>query len=143
VKKIITFLIGCISCTAFSLTLDSVNIFGEEISGCNLSMDSVDASIASAMRFNRVGVSDKSTISAYHQITALEIAGGCAVNVKFQIYFNSFVAIPPENKKYVFLRNEICAKGALLTGQRFNLQTRVNDILKEYVDLCINEFSKK
>lgn len=142
-NKIFALLIGFISCAAFSFTLENVKVFGEDVKGCNVSRSSADASIASAMKFNRIEVNNESKINAYHQISVLEIPGGCAVNVNFQIYFFSAVTVPPENTKYISLKNQICGDGSLLVGPAFNMQTRINDFLKESVDFCISEIYKK
>ena len=142
-KKLLVFIMGCISCAAFSLTLKSVKVFGEEVSKCNVSNNSADASISSAMRFNRVGLSNESKIYAYHQITVVEQVGGCVASVVFEINFNSFVAVPPENTKLVILKTLLCSQVDVLAGSKLDFGKRVNDSLKESVDLCINEISKK
>jgi hypothetical protein len=141
-KKYIALLLCCFSCASFSLTLESVQVFGEEVSECNISQNAANASISSAMRFNRIALSDESRIRAYHQITAMGISGGCAATINFQIYFNSFVPVPPKNTNRVFTKNLLCSKVFLLSGPRYDFGTRVNDSLKEAVDLCINEISK-
>jgi hypothetical protein len=94
------------------------------------------------MRYNRIGLSNESKVHAYHQITVLEISGGCAATVNFQIYFNSFANLPQQNNKRVFLKNLLCSQVYLLTGPRHNFGTRVGDSLKESVDSCINDISK-
>jgi hypothetical protein len=141
-KKYVTLLLSCFSCAAFSINLESVYVFGEEVSECNVSQNVANSSISSAMRYNRIGLSNQSKFRAYHQITVLEISGGCAATVNFQIYFNSFVNLPSQNNQKVFIKNLLCSQVTLLTGPRYDLAKRVNDSLKESVDLCINDISK-
>jgi hypothetical protein len=142
-KKYLALLLSFISCAAFSLNLESVNVFGEKVSECNVSQSAANASISSAMRYNRIGLSKESKVHAYHQITVVDTSGGCAATVNFQIYFNSFANVPQKNNQKVFLKHLLCSQVVLLTGPRYDFGTRVSDFLKEAVDFCIDEISKQ
>lgn len=141
-KKYLPIFLSFISCASFSLTLESVKVFGEEVSECNVTQNGANSSISAAMRFNRIEMSDELIFRAYHQITVLEISGGCAATVNFQIFFNSFVPIPPKNTRTIFLKNLLCSQMVTISGPKYNFGSRVNQNLKESVDLCINEISK-
>ncbi len=141
-KKYLATLFYFVCCSSFSLTLESVNVFGEEVSACNLSLNAADASISSAMRFNRVGLSDDSKVKAYHQIGAMEVGSTCIASLKFEIFFNSYVTLPPENTKRIFTSNVLCSKAHLMSGPKHDFGTRASNVLKQLVDLCINEIAK-
>jgi hypothetical protein len=95
------------------------------------------------MRYNRINVTEKDgDVYLYHQVTALEIPGGCAVNVsiEFMMFENIFVK---NLKKKIFSQVQLCGSNYVLTGPKFDMQVRVNDIAKDLAQKCLIQISKE
>jgi hypothetical protein len=50
--------------------------------------------------------------------------------------------VPPKNTRRIFLKNLLCSQMVTISGPKYNFGSRVNQNLKESVDLCINEILK-
>lgn len=137
---IISFLSVCFSANA--LTLKSVNIFGEDVNECDVTSSSVDAALAAVMRYSRIDVSPSSPTNLYHQVTLLDVNSGCAASINISIYSLEVSFIPTYQKKVVH-HAVLCTKSSLLTGPRYNMQSRVNDFAKRMVESCLMQIDKK
>jgi hypothetical protein len=141
-KKLLLVCLLTIAQSSYSADLTEVRISGEQITDCNLSRDSVTAALASTMRYNRINVTEnRGGVVLYHQVTALNTSGGCAVALKMEFKAYEFVFIKNLNKK-VMSSVVICDRGNLLTGPVHSMQTRVNDSLKDSAQQCLLEISK-
>ena len=128
----------------FGLTLNKVNIFGEDIRECGLSSDSVTASLASLMRYNRIAM-DKSlnSVNLYHQVTSIDLGNSCAsnINISFHTYEPSIFV--PTLKKNISADAVLCNKTVLLTGPKSSMQNRVNNEAKSLAEECLLVIDKK
>jgi hypothetical protein len=141
-KKLLLVCLLTIAQSSYSADLTEVNIFGEDITGCNLSSDSVTASLLGTMRYNRINVSKGfNGVNLYHQVTAMRVQGGCVANVRVEFKVYDYIFVKNLNKK-VMSNAVICGNVFLLTGPEHNIQTRVNDSAKEIAQKCLLEISK-
>ncbi len=141
-KLFFTFLL-IIAQSSYSANLTEVKITGEKILGCNLSTDSVSAALVGTMRYNRINITDKTSgVYLYHNVTAMNINGGCAASlvVEFKVY--EYVFIKNLNKA-IMTGSILCSNGTLLTGPTHNMQTRINDAAKDMAQQCLLEISKQ
>jgi hypothetical protein len=142
-KKLLLVCLLTIAQSSYSADLTEVKIFGEEIKDCNLSKDSVTAALVGTMRYNRINVTEnRGGIVLYHQVTALNINGGCAVSAKLEFKVYEYVFIKSLNKN-VMSSVVICDRGTILTGPTHNMQTRVNSSLRDIAQECVVEISKQ
>ena len=138
---IILFLLGS---NAYALTLDRVNLFGEDIKECGLSSESVTASLASLMRYNRISMTDSlSGVNLYHQVTAIDTGNGCAAHASILFYSYQTNIFVPTLKRSLSADVVLCNKSALLTGPKHSLQTRVNNEIKSLAEQCLLIIDKK
>ncbi len=141
-KKLLFTCLLIIAQSSYSANLTEVNIFGEDIPECNLSSDSVTASLLGTMRYNRIDTNKTfNGVNLYHQVTAMKIQGGCVANVRVEFKVYEYIFVKNLNKK-VMSNAVICGKVFLLTGPEHNMQTRVNDSAKEIAQKCLLEISK-
>lgn len=139
-KLVLTFLILFIG-NAHSLTLSMVEVYGEPISKCELSSESIDAALKSVMRYNRIQVSS-SRVKLYHSAVAIDMSSSCAVNLSIMFYLHEKI-YSPNLKTSLYADVVLCENNTLLTGPKYNLQTRVNDMAKEMVDKCLAKIDSK
>ena len=125
----------------YALNINDAEISGEEINGCNLSKEYSNASISTALRQNRILIVNKNAVfTFYHQITAIETSqSNCAVHINFLVNIYDYHQIPVKPPKKLFLSTPICSLGTLLTGPKYDMQTRVSDDLRKMTERCINE----
>lgn len=148
-KLINVFFIFLVTTSSFAnaATIGSAFIFGEKIEGsaCGLSNDATEAAIATVLRQNRISISqDKLTkIKFYYQINALSLSSGCAVNINLQVITFGDFMVPSSPPKNIFSKIELCGNSYILTGPRFDLQSRVSDSTRTMTEMCINEISKQ
>lgn len=142
-KKLLLVCLLIIAQSSYSADLTEVKISGEKISECNLSRESITASLAATMRYNRINVTENhGAVVLYHQVTGLNTSGGCAVTARLEFKVYDFVFIKNLNKK-VMSSVVICDRGNILTGPTHSMQTRVNDSLRDLAQECILEISKQ
>lgn len=143
-KKLLFIYLLTIAQFGYSANLTEVNVFGEKVTDCNLSTASVTAALTGTMRYNRINVTDNfgGVVYLYHQVTAANISGGCAANVKIEFKVYEGVFVKNLNKK-VTTNAVICSENSILIGQISTFQTRVNDAAKDMAQQCLLEISKK
>jgi hypothetical protein len=142
-KKLLFVCLLLTSQLGYSAYLTEVKVTGEKIIGCGLNKDSVTSALIGTMRYNRINVTEKDgDVYLYHQVTALEIPGGCAVNVsiEFTMFENVFVK---NLKKKIFSQVQLCGSNYLLTGPKYDMQVRVNDTAKDLAQKCLIQISKE
>ena len=135
------------SSIANAATIGSAYIFGERLEGneCGLSNDATEAAIASVLRQNRISIARDSfdKIKFYYGIITLNVNNGCAVNIKLQVFTYGDYLVPSSPPKKLFSKIELCGRSYLLTGPKYDLQSRVSDTIRTLVEMCINEISKQ
>ena len=143
-KKILIFILILFCSKTYGLTLDEVDVFGEKIDECGLSSDSVTASLASLMRSNKIpmGRSLKS-INLYHQVTALDLGNTCSANLYISFYSYEPKIFVPTIKKNLSADVVLCKKTILMTGPKYDLQSRINDRAKGLAEQCLLIIDKK
>jgi hypothetical protein len=146
-KKILLCIVFLFTNQVHAATIGSAYIFGERIDGntCGLSNEATDAAIATVLRQNRISISqDKfSKIKFYYQINALDVSSGCAVNIRVQVFTFGDFLIPSSPPKKLFSKIELCGNSYILTGPKYDLQSRVSDSTRTLVEMCINEIGKE
>ena len=141
-KKLLFICLFTIAKIGYSADLTEVRILGEQISDCNLSRDSVTAALVGTMRYNRINVTEnRGGVVLYHQVTALNTNGGCAVAAKLEFKVYEYVFIK-SLKKNVMSSVVICDRGTILSGPTHSMQTRVNSVLRDLAQECVMEISK-
>jgi hypothetical protein len=132
---------------AHAATIGSAYIFGERLDGnlCGLSNSATEAAIATALRQNRIAVSQDrlSRIKFYYQINSLELGSTCVVNINFQVFTYGDYLVPSSPPKNLFSKIELCGNSYLLTGPKYDLQSRVSDTSRTLAEMCINDVSKQ
>lgn len=142
-KKLLFIFFLLLSQYGYSAYLTEVKVIGERVSGCDLNEDSVTAALIGTMRYNRVNVTESDGgVYLYHQVNAMDVAGGCAVNVSLQFIVYEYVFVKNLKKK-IMSQAELCSYNHLMTGPKYNMQTRVNDIAKELAQKCLIRISKE
>lgn len=142
-KKLLFTCFLMVAQSSYSADLTEVNIFGEDITGCNLSSDSVTAALLGTMRYNRINIKKSiDGVNLYHQVTAMNIRGGCVANVRVEFKVYEYIYVRNLNKK-IMSNAVICGNVILLTGPEHNIQTRVNDSAKEIAQQCLLKISKE
>lgn len=142
-KKLLFACFLMVAQSSYSADLTEVRISGEQITDCGLSTDSVTAALAGTMRYNRINVVEKwGSVVLYHQVTAMNVSGGCAASVRvdFRVYEHVFVR--NLNKK-IMSSAVLCGSLELLTGPTHNIQRRVNDSAKDIAQQCLLKISKE
>ena len=128
-------------------TITEANSFAEsdsvENTKCQLSSSASTATIESVLRQNRIQINDKdSRYHFYSATTAIDVGDYCAAFTELSVYFNDLVTLPLSKKKKTFAQVQLCNFGSILTGQKHNLQTRVNETLRSYAEQCISKIEK-
>ncbi len=142
-KKLLLVCLLTIVQSSYSAELTEVRVSEERITDCNLSKDSVTASLVGTMRYNRINVTEsRGGVVLYHQVTALNTNNGCAVAAKLEFKVYEYVFIKNLNKK-VMSSVVICDRGNILTGPTHSMQTRVNDSLRDLAQECLLEISRQ
>lgn len=125
---------------SFGLPLNEVVITGENITNCGLNADSVNASLNSAARYNRIKSVSSGNLYLYHQVNSLGQSNGfCSANIYLEISAYSRVLV---SGKSIFTKVVLCSNSFILTGDSVGMQTRVNDAAKRAFELCIVEVEK-
>ena len=126
---------------SYSLSINEVKIVGEEIENCSLSRESVDASLSSVARYNRINIKATGNVTIYHQVNALPVQSNfCAVNLHLDFRVHDYVRVKDKN---IFTTIQLCSQSYMLTGIISGLQTRLNDAAKQAFELCLVEIEKK
>lgn len=142
-KKLLFICLLVFTQTTYSADLTAVDVFGETIDACGLRSDSVTAALVGTMRYNRINIKKSPFgVNLYHQVTAMNIRGGCVANVRVEYKVYESVFVENLNKK-IFSSAVLCGKVILLTGPEHNMQTRVNDEAKAIAQECLLEISQK
>ena len=146
IRALLLFLV--LSATVNASPLKQIHVYAEEddeqSKKCNIDSNIVVAAVESVFRQNRIEIrnSNQSDLLAYVNITALNISSGCAISNDFNIYMFSFTKLPGSNRSMP-TRNTFCKKGSTLTGNPANIQSRVNEQYRSFVELCISEIERK
>lgn len=128
----------------FGLSLDRVNVFGEEIKECGLSMDSVTASLASLMRYNKITMTNSAnSVNLYHQVTSIDMGNSCAAHININFYVFEPSIFIPTLKRSMSADAVLCNKSILLTGAKYSMQNRVNNEAKSLAEQCLLVIDKK
>jgi len=113
---------------------------------CQYSNASGVAATQSALRYNRVEVFNSfstNNINFYINVNNFEATNqSCTFAIELQAYVYARVSVPGVSKQ-VLLKSLICSKGSAGMLNKMNIQDRLNQRLKSWVDLCISEFDKK
>lgn len=142
-KKLLFACLLMVAQSSYSADLTEVRISGEKINGCNLSMNSVAASLGATMRYNRINLTEKfGGVNLYHAVTAHSNGGQCATFVKVEFKIYEYVFVKNLNQK-IMSSVVLCGNGTLLTGPSYDMQTRVNDAAKDMAQQCLLEISKQ
>ena len=143
--KRIIFILIFLSNSAISANIGFGYIFGEELNGtCGLTNAATEAAIATILRQNRINVrSESGGISFYYQITPVDLGNSCAVNVGLQVISYADVLLPLSPPKKIFSKIELCGNNYILSGPKYDLQTRVSGAVRELTETCINTISKR
>lgn len=140
-KNLFFILILCMFKFSHALELKDVRIVDEGSYDCGLSKDSIESSVLSAARYNRLPINSKSFVYVKHSVLPLEIRGGCAVNLNIKFGFFGVSQIPGYEKQ-IFTDVVLCERSSILSGPLYDLQVRVNDGFKKYFDSCLAEINK-
>ncbi|MCF8194474.1 MAG: hypothetical protein K9J38_00585 [Polynucleobacter sp.] len=142
--KILIFILILFCSKTYGLRLDEVDVFGEKIDSCGLSSESVTASLASAMRYNKIPmVRSIDAITLYHAVTALEMGNSCSANLYISFYIYEPKIFVPTIKRNLSADVVLCKKNMLLVGPKHDLQRRINDGAKELAEQCLLTIDKK
>ena len=126
------------------LTLDEVDVFGEKIDDCGLSSDSVTASLASLMRYNKISMGRSlKSINLYHQVTALDMGNTCSASLYISFYTYESKIFVPTFKRNLSADVVLCNKSMMLAGPKYDLQSRINDRAKGLAEQCLLIIDKK
>lgn len=140
-KSLIPIILLFFSNYCFSLSVNEIEIGGENIVNCSLSGEGVDAALSSTARYNRISIKKSSHINAYHQVNALPLLNNsCAANLYFDIRVYDFAQVMGKN---IFTKIVLCSKSYILTGDISTMQTRLNNAAKEAFELCLVDIEKK
>ena len=143
-KKLIFLFASLYVSSSIALTLDKVHTFGEEITECGLSRDSVTASLAGLMRYNRIPMGDSATsVTLYHQVTAIDMGNGCAAHINISFYTYEPKVFVPTLKRSLSADVVLCKLSSLLVGAKHSIQRRVNDEAKSLSEECLLRIDKK
>ncbi len=110
---------------------------------CGLSHSSAVAAVLAALRYNRVASAteqewlDDKALRFSISITALE---SCAVALSADLGTSTFVTNPVDNS-IMFAEIVFYDSGAIFTGS--NMQSRLNDRLRRYLDEALAEYERK
>ena len=143
-KKLIFLIASLYVSSSIALTLDKVHIFGEEEKECGLSRDSVTASLASLMRYNKIQMGDPAkSVYLYHRVTAIDIGNSCAANIDISFYSFEPNVFVPTLKRSLTADVVLCRLSSLLVGAKHSIQSRINDEAKSLSELCLLRIDKK
>jgi len=135
---------------AVAQSIRSAYVFSEEDDDgnikCQFSNASAVAATKSALRYNRVDILQQNTINSiafYINVNNIETSNqSCTFALELQVYVWSKVLVPGVTKP-LNLKSLICEQGLAGSYIKLNMQDRINQRLKSWVDLCIAEFDKK
>ena len=143
-KKILILVLILFGSKTYGLTLDSVNVFGEDIKNCGLSSDAVTASLASVMRYNKIQINKSSnSVDLYHQVTAVDMGNACSAHINISFYTYEPKIFVPTLKRNLSADAVLCNKSMLLTGPKYDLQSRLNESAKTLAEQCLLVIDKK
>ena len=132
----------------------AVYVMGEDDYGdmkaCNLTFASAISAVEAALRYNGVSVASREdamsqrALRAYVNLIALNDPTGCAAYVKIEFSTSQFVNLPSSlglgPGRYGLVK--LCDNGSLFIGPAYDLQSRVNSVLRDFTDQCISTISK-
>ncbi len=146
-KKIIfLFLIFNFSSPASSVNLDGLKmyVFSESNSEsdikCKFDYSSSIAAVKAALRYNRIQEADRniSNINVYININSFEVTKDeCAVAFSIDFQKHGLLSIDGTSNK-VIAKKSYCDKNASGYLNKLNIQTMINDRLKQFVDQCVS-----
>ncbi len=109
---------------------------------CGLSKPSMESSVRSAMRYNRVAETQElGTPIIYTLATPLILSRGlCVVSYRLEISRYQYGDIGGPARIYGSM--VFCSKGGVMTGDSVDMRTRLNDALKTAFDDCLSEIAE-
>ena len=147
-KKLLPTLLFLFVQNSFAMTIPGAYVYseegGSEEAACGITSSSSTAAVESILRQNRINIEPEiSNYTVYVNNNALIVSNICVVNSSLQVYFGSFVEVPSEKSKLVFGPVELCSKGFIISGPAYDIQTRINEKLKDISEQCISKIEKK
>lgn len=147
-KLLAIFTLLSLSICVHAQPINNVFVFSESDENgnfhrCNLNYEGLVASAKSALRYNRIEISQSNSaeIKLYISGVALPFQDGyCANSLFLQIYKGGYISIP-QGKMYGTY--ELCSKSNTATFSTLNAQSKRNANVKEMVDLCLAEIESK
>lgn len=142
-KFILSILLIFLQLTAFSQPIKNIYVFSEkdddDFRRCNLSSEGLVAAAKSALRYNRIDISNQldSDLNLWIAPTAIPIYDNfCAIAVSIQIYKLGVISLSTGT---MMGDHVLCVKNSIGTYKIQNTQTKWNDAVREMVDLCISK----
>jgi len=147
--KRVFLMIFLLSQPVLALEVREVDVFSERdtetLLKCQVTSGSATAAVEAALRGNRIRIDSKSQLNFYIQLTGVEISsgGGCAVVANLSVYYLASVPVTfPSNKKTILATVELCRRLNLLTGPKYDLQSRVNSALSDLTNRCVSDIER-
>jgi hypothetical protein len=116
---------------------------------CNITYKSAVAAVESALRYNNVKVATQTdyygddAIKAYVNLASLGASANCALSYSLEMQTSLSVAFPRQlGLGTRFSLVVLCNKGGIMTGPSYDLQDRLNNSLRDYVDQCVGEITR-
>ena len=146
-KKLLGIILFLFIQNCFALSMQDAYVFseadGSENNSCGISGSSSVAAVESALRQNRINIKgDTSNYSFYINNLAIDSSNRCAVHSSLLVSFYSYVDAPNLKNKKIFGQVVLCNNFYMLTGPAYNMQPRVNDVLKGLTEECISKIEK-
>lgn len=144
---LITSLLMTLSTGVIAQPINNVVVFSEteddDFRRCNLTYEGLVASAKSALRYNRIDVSNQSNgeVNLWISGQVLPIGNGyCATSITAQFYKIGMIALPKGN---MLGDHVLCNKTSIGTYAIQNTQSKWNDTVRQMVDLCISKIESK
>lgn len=114
---------------------------------CQINPDSAIGAVESSLRANRITVSRSRSTNPrfYININPIETTRNwCSVNFSLQVYVfqPAEIKLAGSPKRTVWVTHELCRISFIAHAPKLDIQQRVNNRLKEFVEQCISEVSR-
>lgn len=127
-----------------------IYVYGENddnTAKCAMSHDQAVAAVESALRYNHVSVASReaavrsAALQAYVTMNPLDLGDVCAVSLSFSLEDHQVVrsSVLDADRRVTVV---YCNRTSIMSGPKYDLQTRANDWFRDMTNYCLSEFQR-
>jgi len=134
---------------ATAQTMTEVRVMGEEDSPnnrtCQVAHSDAVSALQGGLRYNQVPVKyqkdGKDSLILYVNISSIPLGSGPACTVSYSLSLYEYAVIPSliSGKRHL-VRGMFCDRAGIMTGVTYDLQSRLNGAVLQYLNQCIGDY---